>query len=79
MEEKIKEKLKTIVDPHTGIDIVSMGLIKGINVKGEKAKITFMPTTPYCPITGFFQEQIKKSAESVKGIKEAEVICQSVE
>ena len=73
LEEKIKEKLKTIIDPHTGTDIISMGLIKEIKVDGEKAKITFVPTTPYCPITGFFQQQIKQLAESIEGIKEAEV------
>ncbi len=72
-EEKIREKLKTIIDPHTGVDIVSMGLIKEIKVNGGKARITFVPTSPYCPITGFFEEQIRKLAESVQGVKGAEV------
>ena len=50
-----------------------MGLIKEINVDGGNVRISFVPTTPYCPITGFFEEQIKKLAESVKGVKGAEV------
>ncbi len=72
-KEKIEKKLKEIIDPHTGVDIVSMGLIKKIEVNGKNAKIVFTPTTPYCPITAFFLEEIKKKAESLKEISKAEV------
>lgn len=79
LEEKIKEKLKTIIDPHTGVDIVTMGLVRDIKVEDEKAKIVFVPTTPFCPIVGMFQQQIKQLAESVEGIKEAEVSVETGE
>jgi len=74
IEAEIREKLKGIVDPHTGIDIVEMGMVKAISVKGGNAEVRFTPTTIACPVLGFFQVKIKEVAESVKGIEKASVI-----
>lgn len=75
-EEKIKEKLREIMDPHTGTNIVDMGLITEVKVKGKRARITFIPTSPFCPITEYFKSEIKKLAESLPGIKKADVVCE---
>lgn len=73
-EAKIREKLRLIIDPHTGIDIVTMGLVKGIEVKGGKATVHFTPTTVACPVMGYFMQKIKELAESVPGVDKAEVV-----
>ncbi|MFH1697127.1 MAG: iron-sulfur cluster assembly protein, partial [Candidatus Diapherotrites archaeon] len=65
IEAEIREKLKGIIDPHTGIDIVEMGMVKAIEVKGGRVTVRFTPTTIACPVLGFFQEKIKEFAESV--------------
>ncbi|MFH1224335.1 MAG: metal-sulfur cluster assembly factor [Candidatus Diapherotrites archaeon] len=73
-EAKIREKLRLIIDPHTGIDIVEMGLVKKIEVKGGKATVHFTPTTVACPVMGYFLQKIKELAESVPGVEKAEVV-----
>ncbi|MGC8812531.1 MAG: metal-sulfur cluster assembly factor [Candidatus Aenigmatarchaeota archaeon] len=73
MEEKILKALKNTIDPETGIDVVSMGMIKEIEVKGKNVKIKFKPTTPFCPMIGYLTEQIRKEVKKVKGIEKVEV------
>ena len=73
MKAKVLKVLKKVIDPETGVDVVTMGMIKSISVSKGIAKIKFSPTTPFCPLIGYLKEKIKKAAESVKGVKKAEV------
>ncbi|MEM5834776.1 MAG: metal-sulfur cluster assembly factor [Candidatus Aenigmatarchaeota archaeon] len=73
MKEKVLEALRKAIDPETGIDVVSMGMIKGIEVKGKNVKIKFKPTTPFCPMINYLTEEIKQKAKKVKGIGKVEV------
>jgi metal-sulfur cluster biosynthetic enzyme len=69
--KQIQEKLRDVIDPETGIDVVEMGMIEKITVEGNRAKIAFRPTIPGCPLIAYLTQQIKSAAESV--VKEAEV------
>jgi metal-sulfur cluster biosynthetic enzyme len=69
--EKIKEKLREVMDPETGINIVDMGLIEEVTVKEDSAKIVFRPTSSFCPIAFYLAQQVKSAAESA--VKHAEV------
>lgn len=69
--EKIKEKLREVMDPETGINIVDMGLIEEVTVKGDSARIVFRPTSSFCPIAFYLAQQVKSAAESA--VKQAEV------
>ena len=73
MKEKIMKALEKAIDPETGVDVVKMGMIKEVEVKGKDVKIKFTPTTPFCPMIGYLTEQIKQAAKTVKGIKKVEV------
>ena len=72
-EKDVMEKLKTVIDPHTGISLVEMGLIKRVKVKEERVSIKMTLTTPACPMAQMLVEQIRSAAASVKGIKKVEV------
>lgn len=73
MKKKIMKALEKIIDPETGIDVVTMRMIKSIAVKRGNVKIKFTPTSPFCPMIGYLTEQIKKATKAVKGINEVEV------
>jgi metal-sulfur cluster biosynthetic enzyme len=68
----ILNSLKKVIDPETGVDIVSMGLIKDIEIINENVKIKFSPTVPFCPLIGYLTEKIKEAAK-IEGIKNVEV------
>lgn len=63
--EKIIEKLKEVIDPELGYDIVSLGEIKDIKINGNKVEIILLPTTPFCPFLPFIQLSIKDKIEKL--------------
>ena len=73
MKKKVLAALKKAIDPETGVDVVTMGMIKSVEVKEKDIKIKFKPTTPFCPMVGYLVEQIKQAAKTVKGVGKIEV------
>ena len=76
-EEQIKEKLKEIKDPEIGIDIVSLGLIRGISIDEKSseisgAEILMTFTSPTCPFADKLIDDIEKSLRSL-GFEDARV------
>jgi len=73
-EKEIMKALKKVIDPETGIDVVTMKMIKSAKTGAKgNLKIKFKPTTPFCPMIGYLSEQMEQVAKSVKGIKKVEV------
>ena len=72
-ETEIREVLKEVIDPEVGIDIVDLGLIKEIRVKGKQAHIDLILTSKACPLVDHLSEQIKRKVLGVCGIEEVEL------
>ncbi len=74
--EKVREALKSVIDPEVGMNVVDMGMIKDIKVEGRKAKIFMELTVPafFCPLANYLVAQVQAKAKSVEGIDEAEVV-----
>ena len=51
LKEKALNRLKEVIDPGTLTDVVSMGLIKNLEIR-QNGKITldFQPSSPACPL-----------------------------
>jgi metal-sulfur cluster biosynthetic enzyme len=71
-DEKIQaliiERLKTVIDPETGADVVRMRLVEGLNVKLGVVAYTFRPSSPLCPIAVSLVQQIKFAVSAVPGV-----------
>ncbi len=69
-EDKIFERLKTVIDPEIGINIVDLGLIYNLEFSENKVTITMTLTTPGCPmhnsITNWVREALTQIDESVE-------------
>lgn len=72
-EEQVVEKLKTIMDPHTGKSLYDMDLISDLKVENSEVTLTFEPSSPYCPIGVQLAQALKMGVESVEGVKKAKV------
>ena len=55
-EEQVLGALRTVIDPDLGKDIVTLGMIKDMRIKGADVAFTFELTTPACPIKDQFKE-----------------------
>jgi len=74
-EKEILEKLKDVHDPEMGFSIVEADLVDDVKVEGDKAKIIYHLTMPYCPppFALYIGREIRKKAIEVDGINEVEV------
>jgi len=76
--EKIKEKLKEVVDPEIGFDIVSLGLVEEIKVENKKVSIKLIPTTPFCPYLPMLVEMIEEKMKELELEAEVEIDFEKV-
>lgn len=60
-EEQLMESLRSVIDPEIGLNIVELGLIRNLDVDetDQKAEITMILTTPFCPYGPQIVEQVR--------------------
>ena len=67
-EEEVREALRSVIDPEIGLNVVELGLIRNIEFnEAEKAKITMILTTPFCPYGPQIVEQVRVATNRVTG------------
>ncbi len=64
-ENKVVEKLKSVIDPHTGQSVYDMGLIEDLAISEDKVALKFRPSSPFCPLGVQLAESIKKALKEV--------------
>ena len=65
LESELREALRQVVDPEIGFDVVTLGLIRGIDVSPESVEIQMIFTTPFCPYGGILLQQVKDMARTL--------------
>ncbi len=71
---QVLEALATIRDPDLGRDIVSLGMIKELEVSPEgKVSFTFELTTPACPVRDRFKSQAEDAVGQLTGVTGVDV------
>lgn len=71
--ETIRELLHAVIDPEIGIDIVELGLLRAIDVDGDKAHVRFTVTTPACPLSSYIEDEIRACLWQLPGLAEVTV------
>ncbi|WP_374303392.1 metal-sulfur cluster assembly factor [Paracoccus sp. (in: a-proteobacteria)] len=66
--------LRGIIDPETGHDLVTMGLIYEVTVRGSRADVTMTTTTRGCPLSEMLRQGAEAAVLAVPGITEAGVV-----
>jgi metal-sulfur cluster biosynthetic enzyme len=74
LEDAILEKLKTVIDPETNIDVIRMRLVENLWADAlGKVRYTFRPSSFVCPIAVSLAMDIKKAVAGVPGVKSQEI------
>jgi metal-sulfur cluster biosynthetic enzyme len=67
MEPEVLAALATVDDPELGIDIVSLGLVRRLDIGDRTVDVELMMTTPTCPLGGLISENARAAVESAVG------------
>lgn len=69
--ELLWRSLATVIDPEIGLDIVTLGLVYGVEIDHDDASITHTLTTPGCPMERIITDGIRAAVLQVEGIRGA--------
>ena len=72
-EDQIYSRLKEVIDPEVGMDIVKMGFVKEVNVNGTSVDVNLVLTTSACPMIEYFKDEVKRKVLSIGGIEDVSV------
>ena len=67
--DQVLEKLSTVIDPDLKKDIVSMGMIKDLELNDGALKFTLELTTPACPFNLEIEEDVRKAIAELSDLK----------
>lgn len=72
----VRDAVSVINDPHMGVSIVEMGIVKDISVDGDEATIVIRPTNPGCMSVARIAADAKTQAEKVDGVSKAVIVVE---
>lgn len=65
----ILERLREVIDPETGVDVVRMRLIEDLTVdESGFVRYKFRPSSPLCPIAVPLSQMIQEAVREVPGV-----------
>jgi len=67
--DQVLEKLSTVIDPDLKKDIVSMGMIKDLELNDGNLKFTLELTTPACPFNVEIEDDVRKAIAEISDLK----------
>ena len=65
-EEELTERMRDVVDPELGINVVDLGLVYGVHVDSDEiATIDMTLTSAACPLTDEIEDQTRVALSEV--------------
>jgi len=72
-KEAVLKALGTVQEPDLGQDLVTLNMIRNLEVSEDKVSFTVMLTTPACPLKGKIEADCRNALKSIEGIGSVEV------
>jgi len=74
LRAQVLERLRTVIDPETGVDVVRMRLIEDLEVDERGvARYKFRPSSPLCPLAVPLALSIREAVGQVEGVTGQEI------
>ena len=72
-EDQVKLALRRVKDPDLNLNILDMGLVYGIEVKGAKVKVDITLTSPGCPSGPEIMMNAEQEIKSLPGVEDVQM------
>lgn len=72
--QDVLKVLSTVQEPELHRDLVSLKMVKEVEVQQDKVKIKLTLTTPACPLRGQIEHEVKQAVLNLAGVKEVELV-----
>ena len=72
-EKVVMDALSTVIEPELHRDLVSLNMIRNLEIKGNDVTFTIMLTTPACPLKGKMEGDSRAALATVDGIGKVEI------
>ena len=67
-EDAVRQALSTVIEPELHRDLVSLNMIRDLQIEGNDVTFTIMLTTPACPLRGKMENDSRQALAQVGGI-----------
>jgi metal-sulfur cluster biosynthetic enzyme len=71
--EDVRSALREVNDPEYPISIVDMGLVRGVQVEGARARVQLTYTSMGCPCKDLITADVRDRLLAIDGVEEVEI------
>jgi metal-sulfur cluster biosynthetic enzyme len=71
--EEVYDQLEEVIDPELEVNIVDLGLVRGVEVGNGDVEVLMTLTTPGCPLAGVFDQIVAKELRKLDEVESVEV------
>jgi len=71
--EQVIDALRSVEDPELGRDLVSLGMIKQVEVQDGRVAVEVELTTPSCPLKGRIGADVEAAVRRLEGVRQVDV------
>ncbi len=70
LEQAVVERLREVIDPETGADVLRMRLIEDLQVDEETGQVRyrFRPSSPFCPLAVTLALHMREAVAQTPGV-----------
>jgi len=72
IRQNIVSKLRHVIDPELGVNIIDLGLVYNIAQRDGKTIVEYTATTPGCPMRRYLQQKVEEALNETEGVTEFE-------
>ncbi|RPH81857.1 MAG: iron-sulfur cluster assembly protein, partial [Nitrospiraceae bacterium] len=71
--ETIIDALRQVQEPELGQDLITLKMVRNIEVEGDAVRFTVVLTTPACPLKGDIKTRCEEAVRRIPGIQTVDV------
>jgi len=72
-EEQVLAALSRVIEPELHRDLVSLNMVRDVQIEGDRVRFTVVLTTPACPLRDAIADQARQAVLALPGVREVEV------